>query len=325
MLVAILLVALATILAASVAYESAMSARRSISTFSFDESMLAAEAAEALAAYGLREVARNDKSGYTYPGQPWGQPVGPVEVVPGITLEASLEDLQGRFNLNSLVYTDGSGVQQPDPVAVATFRNLLTRLNIEDRWADMLVDWIDTTPTTQPDGAEDSTYLGQNPPYLTANQYITSTTELLALPGFGHDRYAKLAPYVTALPPGTTLNLCSASPFVLDAFLAPGRQEFSSDADGFEKQRASAGTCFPTEDEYRTAAGADYEKAATMPAQQGSSAGSRFGKSSNYFRLSSLVTIGSAEFNLYSLLYRDSGGAGGGGNAHVILRSFTPD
>ena len=76
-------------------------------------------------------------------------------------------------------------------------------------------------------GEDDLTaYLGQNPPYLTANQYVTSASEILALPGFGHDNYAKLAPYITALPPGTALNVCTASGYVLDAFLPLGRQDF---------------------------------------------------------------------------------------------------
>jgi hypothetical protein len=54
MLVAILLVALGTILAAAVAYESAMNARRGTATISFDEALLVGQGAEALAAYGLR-------------------------------------------------------------------------------------------------------------------------------------------------------------------------------------------------------------------------------------------------------------------------------
>ena len=65
----------------------------------------------------------------------------------------------------------------------------------------MLVDWIDPDNEPQTQGAEDSAYLGQNPPYLAANHYMTSTTELLALPGFGRENYAKLAPFIAALPP----------------------------------------------------------------------------------------------------------------------------
>jgi hypothetical protein len=44
------------------------------------------------------------------------------------------------------------------------------------------------------------------------------------------------------------------------------------------------------------------------------------GPTSAYFRLTSFVTIGSAQFNLYSLLYRDTTGA-----VRPIQRSFTPD
>ena len=43
-------------MAAAVAYENAMSARRGSATFDFDEALLVGEGAEALAAYGLRAV-----------------------------------------------------------------------------------------------------------------------------------------------------------------------------------------------------------------------------------------------------------------------------
>jgi hypothetical protein len=43
-------------------------------------------------------------------------------------------------------------------------------------------------------------------------------------------------------------------------------------------------------------------------------------ESSQYFRPTSIVTIGSAEFALYSLLERDPNK-----QIHVLMRSFTPD
>ena len=55
LIVAILLVALGTIIAATVAYENAMAARRSTGTFAFDQSIMIAEGAEALAAFGIRQ------------------------------------------------------------------------------------------------------------------------------------------------------------------------------------------------------------------------------------------------------------------------------
>ena len=89
LLVAILLVALGTMLAAAMAYENAMTARRGAATYSFDEALLVQQGAEALAAFGLREVWRADQQ-YTYTNQGWAKPLGPIEVVPGVMLEASL-------------------------------------------------------------------------------------------------------------------------------------------------------------------------------------------------------------------------------------------
>ena len=308
LIVAILLVALGTILAAAVAYENAMTARRGAGTFAFDESLLIAQGAEALAAYGIRQFFQADPQ-HTYIGQGWDKPVGPMEVVPGVMLEASLEDMQGRFNLNNLVKNDGT----PDAVNVAAFTKLLELLGLETKWAPMLVDWIDADIVPQNiDGAEDSVYMGQTPPYRTPNRYITSTSELLALPGFGRDRYLLLAPYVTALPWKTTINVCTAKDKVLDAFLASGQTDFSSTAGQLDKNRAAgSGGCFPTLANFQAAFADPKVWAQTQ---------SKFGQTSVYFRLTSLITVGSAEFNLYSLMYRDATGA-----VRPIQRSFTSD
>src|ERR1700722_12979027 len=139
LLLAILIVAIATILAAAIGYSSAMSARRGTAAIGFDESMLVVEAAEALAAYGLREDLRAGAE-YDYPGEAWAKPVGPIEIEPGVTLEASLEDVQGRFNLNSLV--TATGVTDPDSVAI--FQRLLQAVGLEPKWAQLMADWIDT-------------------------------------------------------------------------------------------------------------------------------------------------------------------------------------
>jgi general secretion pathway protein K len=323
LLVAILLVALGTMIAAAIAYENAMTARRGAATFALDQSVLIGEAAEALAAYGLREVWRSDKM-HTYIGQGWDKPVGPVEVVPEVMLTASLEDLSGRFNLNSLVNADGTVNQ----TTFAAFQQLLAYLEIEPKWAGYIVDWIDPDIVPQnPDGAEDSVYMGQSPPYRTPNMYITSASELLALPGFGRDRYKKLAPYVVALPIDAKLNICTAPGMVLDAF-TPGRREFSLDPAGLQKNRESAGACFPTLQEYEQAF-ASQAKTTTPNTSNNpnnpnnpnnGNSGAQFATNSSYFRLTSFVTIGSTEFNLYSLLYQDATGS-----VRPLLRSYTPD
>jgi len=324
LLLAILIVALGTIIAATVAYENAMTARRSTATFTFDQALLVEEAAEAFAASGLQLIRQNDPQ-HIYLGQGWDKPQK-LEIVPGVVmLEASLEDLQGRFNLNNLVRSDGT----PDPAQVQAFTNLLEMLGLETKWAGYMVDWIDMDLVpSNPDGAEDSVYMGQTPPYRTANRYITSATELLALPGFGYDRYVKLAPYVTALPNNTALNVCTASGLVLDAYLGSGHSEFGANPDTLASNRQNSTGCFPTLQSYTAAM--TTAPAAPQTPQQASPGNSQqnaqqqhaalFQMNSSYFRLKSYITIGSTEFSLYSLLYQD-----GTGMTRPILRSYTED
>jgi len=85
-----------------------------------------------------------------------------------------------------------------------------------------------------------------------------------------------------------------------------------SDPEALAKNRAAAPGCFPTLSDYQASFG-DPQKFGAQSA--------RFLTTSKYFRLSSLVTIGTAEFNLYSLLLMD----GQGYFIHPIQRSFSPD
>lgn len=327
LLVAILLVALGTMIAATMAYNNAMTARRAASSFAFDQALLISEGAEALAAYGLQQQAKQS-SQYIYPGQAWSQPLPPTEVVPGVTLEASLEDLQGRFNINDLVGTDG---ETPNTVAIQAFQRLLTMLHMDPKWANYIVDWIDkdTTPMF-PDGAEDSVYLEMNPPYRTPNLPITSTSELMALPGFTRADFDRLAPHIAALPPGVQINTCSADPWVLDALTE--HVQFSADPDQFYKDREAAGTCFPTPSQVEQAAGDVQGGAGGTGGTLGTGGSGRTGagmqqtlanllaQKSVWFRLTSFVDLGSTEFAVYTTLYLDSTGM-----VRPVMRSFTPN
>jgi len=344
LLVAILIVALGTMIAASVAYDNAMTARKGTAVYAFDQSVLVAQGAEAIAAYGLRQIVQGDPK-QLYIGQGWDKPLGPIEVGEqgsGLMLEATLEDLQGRFNLNNLVNNDGT----PDTAMVTAFNQLLALLGLEQKWTGYIIDWIDMDGTPSiPEGAEDSVYMGQTVPYRTPNRYITSTTELLALPGFGRERFMMLAPYVAALPHGTKINVCTASPQVLDAFLGEGHMEYSSDGQALAKNRQNSTGCFPKLTDYQASFDPKvWAGTATQTTTSGQTTGilnnpqntqtpgvpgtqatpglnTKFGQTSNYFRLTSTVTIGSTEFNVYSLLYQDAQAQ----MVRPIQRSFTPD
>ncbi|MGA8707927.1 MAG: type II secretion system minor pseudopilin GspK [Steroidobacteraceae bacterium] len=312
LLVAIILVAIAAVLATAIAFASAMSARRASTVFGADQSLLAAEGAEAMAAYLLTAGGTSSQSQVSL-NQPWAQSYGPMQLLPGVTLEfAQLEDQQGKFNINDLV-SNGT----TNRAAVAQFQQLLTLLGIETKWAWLIADWIDADNEPNfPDGAEDSVYLSQTPPYRPPNLPVTSISELLALPGFGRDRYNRLLPYIAALPPGTTINVCTAPGPVLDAL--SGKTEYSNiPPQQLLAQRQQEG-CFPSLTAFQSSVSTQ-GTGTTSGTGTSANAGSAVGTSatSQYFRLRSVITIGTARFSLYSLLDLE-----GAGQIHVVLRTF---
>jgi general secretion pathway protein K len=300
LLTAIIMVAIAAVLATAIAFASAMSARRASTVFGADQALLAAEGAEAMAAFVLRQSGPNHAEDAL--NQPWAQSYGPMELLPGISLEfLQLEDQQGKFNINNLA--PGGASSAP---AIAQFSQLLTLVGLETKWAPLLADWIDSDLEPNfPDGAEDSVYLSQSPPYRAANMPVTSISELLTLPGIGRDRYLRIAPYIAALPPGTTINVCTAPGVVLDALT--GKTEYSVSPQQLLARRQAEG-CFPTLATFNASLG-------TQP--NGGGTTTQLSQTTSYYRLRSVITIGTARFSLYSLIQRD-----GAGQIHVVLRTF---
>jgi general secretion pathway protein K len=295
LLVAIVLFALATTLAAAITYNKAMAARRAAATFTMEQALQAGMAAESLAAIVLETDA--DKA-RTQLDQDWAQPLGPIEIEgTGVWIQAQVEDLSGRFNLNSVVMLDpttGTYIENPDQVAV--FRQLLRDLDIEDRYADLLVDWIDSDiAPSGSQGGEDTLYLSQSPPYRPPNTFISHTSELLALPGFGAEHFKKIAPFVTALPLDVKVNVCTASGLILDVTKNDpvNQNEFvTSPTLATSRQK----DCAPTMNDYLSG---------TSSADIRSKAQARIDEKSSWFRLRTNVRIGTAEFVLYSVLYRE--------------------
>src|SRR5579863_6221664 len=122
LLTAVTLVAILAVLATAIAFASAMSARRASTVFGADQALLAAEGAEAMAAYVLRQSGVNQTQ--VTLNQPWSQTYGPFELLPGITLDfLQLEDQQSKFNINNLAPGGASNA-----TAIATFSKLSTNV-----------------------------------------------------------------------------------------------------------------------------------------------------------------------------------------------------
>jgi general secretion pathway protein K len=294
LITAVLIVALATILAVNVGFRSFLDQRRTATGFALDEAFEVALGGEAWAADSLRRDAQQSgqRDDFT---EEWATPIPPIPIDGGGEFEGLLEDMQGRFNLNNLVMLDG-GRLVVDPEALERFTRLLQLLELEEQWAGIIADWIDSDANEGfPHGAEDSTYTSLSPAYRTANMPVTRVSELLSLPDFGLERYRRLEPFVTALPVGSTINLCTAPPQLLDALL--GAQSFSLDPDNVLQTRKER--CFPEKQEFlRSFTGSPTER---------ESLDRIVGERSSYFRASVWVTIGAARFTLYSLLHRTAG------------------
>jgi len=298
LITAVLMVALATILAVNVGFRGFLEQRRSMTIFALDQGYQVALGAEAWAGDILRADKQDSET--DHPNEIWATPIPPLPIDGG-ELEGRLEDMQGRFNLNSLLREDGK-INEPQ---VAQLERILEALDLETRWAGFIADWIDAdTDPGFPEGAEDGVYTGQTPPYRPPNMPITRISELLALPEFGLARYQTLAPFVTALPATATLNVCSAPGIVIDA-LVEGVQDFSSDPEHLADMRTEK--CFPNLNDLRAAVGqAEFDQMKD-----------RLGEQSSYFQATVFVTIGTTQFTLYSLLHRSDAGF-----VRPILRSF---
>ena len=336
LLIALILVALATILATKLSFDGWLERRRTIGIIATEQAYQFGVGAEALAADALNQIGQSTPASPNGAGangglsqqpitpgqsaqqvnltQPWAQPTQPLpiqspddpEAEPIGSLQAAMQDMQGRFNLNNLAHmVQQNGQWVEDPVPLAQFQRLLASVGLEPKWAGIARDWIDQDDQPgQPDGAEDNVYTMQNPPYRTGNWPMMSPAELLNLPGFGADRYRKIAPYVTALPSATAkINVCTAPAPVLESLADSLSGEYNDQV--LANGRKSG--CFPD--------------VATLTAVLGPNGAAQiqtqFADTSQFFRLTTRVTLGTTEFTLYSLLYR-----GPGGKVTPLLRSF---
>lgn len=293
-LTAMLVVAVGTLLAVNLMWETRLDQRRTEAALGADQGFQYALGAEAWAADILRQdlVDSPDSDNLD---EVWATEIEPLPIDGGF-IKGHLEDLQGRFNLNNLIASDGS----EDELARAQFERLLGLLGIDQSLAGNVVDWLDPNSETRfPNGGEDSVYAALDPPYRTANVVITSPSELMAVAGFDQETYGRLAPYVTALPPGTTLNVNTAS----DVLLASLSDDIDlSLADSLIDERMGGGF---TDVEATFADLIPQEMFAKIDVV------------SNHFLLTTIVAIGTTQTTMRSVLQRDNSGI-----TRALFRSF---
>jgi general secretion pathway protein K len=297
---AILVVAMATILAVNLAWELNLDIRRTQNLLLRTQARQFALGAELIAADALRRDFEKDQEDETfcdYAGESWDTELTlPFE---GGTVQGRLTDMQGRFNLNNLI-EDG----QKNPVAIDHFQRLLDVLGLDPDIAPKVLDWIDPDQIAELGGAEDGVYTSRDPPYRTADTWLTTTTELLAIDGLidpdssDDSAFRTLERYVAALPPGQKINVNTAEDAVL---LSLSTNPGSTSAAALRANR-----------EYCEILTGGPDSAAFMDDADGvvdvDFANTQLTVQTNYFQLKVLVTLGTMQLTMYSLLYRDAGG-----------------
>jgi hypothetical protein len=111
LLIAMLAVTVGTIIAVNLMWQGTLDLRRAESALAPDQGMLYMQGAEAGGGHLASRRSRLAQSDNL--GEIWATELPPLPVDGG-TIQGKLEDLQGRFNLNSLIDNRG----RPDPIAL---------------------------------------------------------------------------------------------------------------------------------------------------------------------------------------------------------------
>lgn len=232
LITALLIMALIASLTYTLKWNNALDLRRTVVMLNRDQAIQVAIGAESWIQSILRQDLNDSDTDHL--GEIWASEL-PGLPIDGGEIFGDIEDLQGRFNVNNLIGDDG----EVDQEALEQFERLLLALGLDERFAGIAGDWIDSNQDTQfPNGAEDSIYTGITPPYRAANQMLSSTSELAALEGMDKTTLDILLPHIAALPGHTEVNVNTATAAVLQSLDA---RITVADAESLLAERAESG------------------------------------------------------------------------------------
>jgi general secretion pathway protein K len=293
LITAMLITALASMVAANLAWDNALDVRRTMVLLNHEQAVQVALGAESWVIGILHQDLEDSETDHL--GEIWAIQL-PGLPIDGGEVTGTIVDLQGRFNVNNLIDDNGEVV----PESLERFRRLLIALELDPRFAGIAADWIDSNiEAAFPDGAEDPIYTGIIPPYRSANQSLTSASEFAALEGMTRESFNILRPHITALPGRTSININTATGPVLQSL---DDNLSAADVERLLAERESAGF-------------ADIQS--TFSSLVTPDVLNTLDESTNYFRLKVVVRIDTVRVTLYSVLQR-----GPQGGVAPILRSL---
>ena len=292
LITALLIAALVTVAAVAMASRQQLDIRRTGNMLEADQAYMYTLAAETWVTQILRED--QQRSQIDTLNEDWAMKLPPLPIEGGV-ISGSVEDMQGRFNLNNLV--DPNPTRQQTQISI--FRSLLNQVSLAEEKVtfspfvpNRVADWIDPDLNSLADGAEDLDYLNLDVPYRAANRFMASATELAAVAGVSLTDVNALLPLVAALPDNTQVNVNTAPEMVLMSLNQDITPQIAAELAEFRKE-----TPFAQVADFVTKLRDDYN--ITFD-------GTLITVSSNYFLVSSDAAIGRTHLRMYSLLVRNS-------------------
>ncbi|HEB62905.1 MAG TPA: general secretion pathway protein GspK [Gammaproteobacteria bacterium] len=295
LITAVLVVALVTVLAVNMISRQQIDIRRTSNILNTETAYMYALGVES---WGIGILLRDRENNQVDAlGEDWAMTIPPIDVDGGQVV-GRIEDMQSRFNLNSLLKKNDDGNEELSEPDYKIFRRLLSALDLDPDIADKVVDWIDKNSDVDKSGAEDYDYLGAEPAYRTANTKMVSPSELRLISGIDTETYKTLAPFVTTLPERTPININTALAPVIQAL---GENIEQSDAESFVESRPEDG--YSDTDSFQNDVSASNIDLSTLSVN------------SNYFILFGESHFGRGRQLLTTLVYRPDTG-----KAAVIMR-----
>lgn len=333
LLTALVIMAIAVSLAATLAYRQQVSIRLAGNLGALEQAYQYTTGMEAWA--GI--ILSNDLKDSTIDAldEDWATLLPPIPI-PGGHMNGQLFDLQARINLNDLLIINtknGQKTQQPDPKHKLRLQNFFIRMKLpQQELVDNLLDWLDENNQENNNGAESGHYKTLEEPYLTANSSLVSASELLLIKGFsekvkvpitttkGDDKEKKdtednkqkeitisekIAPFISTLPANKIKINVNTAPAEVLASLGIDETQIKNVLEDREEDP------FPSVTDFLSTVGikADDKK---FPKD-------RLSVNSEYFLLQGIVEIGKVRVFINSTIHRDEKT----GRTRVVHREFS--
>lgn len=201
LLLALLLVALLSVIVMEFSYEMQVEASLVTNDEADRDAYVAAKSAVASAMALLAGDLLEDQLQYgaecdSYMDV-WGMNV-PLQPLNNAVMRCRISDEYGKLNLNAMIQIDNAGQVVENELFVETLRAFLDmrieEYGLEENPTDAILDWLDPDSDARPDGAEMDFYSSLEIPYPCKNGPMDSIDELLMIRGVTPDLFFGVPP-----------------------------------------------------------------------------------------------------------------------------------